>query len=601
MHEKKTRRLAAVMFADIVGYAAMMQTNEQDAVVKGKRHKKTLEHLVTNTGDIVYDGESIYGDGVNVASRIESLAVPGSILVSGKVYDEIKNHPEFNTVSLGEFKLKNIQRPVRLFALANQGLAVPGKNDLQPNKKTAGKAIAVLPFINLSPDPENEYFSDGISEEIICVLTRIKGLEVTARTSSFAFKGKNVDIREIGQKLGVSTILEGSVRKAGNRVRITAQLVNTEDGFHIFSEDYDRDLKDIFALQDEIAMLITNKMRENFVSPSQGIVREAPPTDNLNAYEMYLKGRHSIVKGSFEGAMESLSFFKKAIYMDPGYALAYSGLSFAYLFIGASRYSDQEDSYAKAKMYAEKARELDDSLADTHLALARMRLFNDWDLKGANRSIAKALRLGPGSAEIHGTHALILLAENKLEEARKEANIAAHSDPFSLFSNFVLGSIYYSSGQYAEAVMQLDRAIEKIPTFQQAHVVKTKALLCAGETEKAIAALDNIPESPNRLTLQYAFRAIIHAQKGERKKVLDYLEKIKAQEKAGIAEFLHWSYALVYMALNDTDKMFEHLEKSRLEKTYPVLLLRVDTLFKPFRDDPRFVDLIGRVFNEEQS
>ncbi|MCP5108244.1 MAG: guanylate cyclase, partial [bacterium] len=609
MKRKRIRQLAAVMFTDIVGYTAMMQSDEQDANQKRKRHKKVLESLIgthrgkilqyygdgslstftsaveavtcaveiqgelqkepkipvrigLHIGDIVYDSEDIYGDGVNVASRVESLAAPGGVLVSDKVFDEIKNHPEFSTVSMGEFELKNVKRPLELFALTNKGLTVPTKDDLHSRRKAAEKSIAVLPFLNMSSDPENEYFSEGITEEIINVLVKVGGLNVTARTSSFAFKGKNMDVREIGTMLGVTTILEGSVRKAGNKVRITAQMIDTGSGFHIFSEDYDRGLEDIFAVQDEIALLITDKLRENLASPRESVLRVTPPTENLEAYDLYLKGRHNLRIGSFESVTASLEDFKKAAAMEPGFALPYIGISNAYVFLGISRLHDPKEAYSRAGKYAALAQKIDDNLAETHMALARIHFFYEWDMKKAKKSIAKALRLGPGSAEIHSTYSAFLLAEGNREQALVEAKIAGKLDPLSPLSPHTLAYVYYSMERYDEAVEQCDRALAVLPSFQQVFVLKAKSFLCAGEIDKALKAFQEISESPNRVTIKHVASALGYSKRGETAKIYDCLEKVKEQEKAGTAEFLNWSYALIYLALNDSDKMFYYLEKS---------------------------------------
>ena len=301
------RQLAAVMFTDMVGYTALMQENEEKARSSRDRHRKVLErHIQDNqgtilqyfgdgtlcvfdsaiqavqcalniqtelqqepkipvriglhVGDIVYEDSGVYGDAVNVASRIEALSIPGAVLFSGKVYDDVKNHPKFKSNSLGAFNFKNVKRPIEIYALTNSLLTWPSSDDLKGKVPPSIRSVAVLPFVNMSSDPENEFFSDGMTEELIDAFTRVEGLAVTARTSSFAFKGKNQDIREIGSQLNVDTILEGSVRKAGNRVRVTAQLISTSDGYHLFSETYDRNLEDIFAVQDELALKIANKL-----------------------------------------------------------------------------------------------------------------------------------------------------------------------------------------------------------------------------------------------------------------------------------------------------------------------------------------------------
>ena len=262
----------------------------------GDPEKKTAEMVVEQFNKaggingkpvklIVYDDEGVYGDGVNVASRIEGLAVSGSIFISGKVFEEIKNHHAFRTVSMGSFELKNVKKPVEVFAIGNEGLTVPTRKEIQVKPKDKLKSLAVLPFVNMSPDPENEYFSDGITEELLNVMAKIEGLQVTARTSSLAFKGRHEDIKQIGAQLGAKTVLEGSVRKVGNRVRITAQLINTADGYHIWSETYDRQLNDIFEVQDEIALKISNKLREKLtLDPSKDTLIKIPTESPLDLH-----------------------------------------------------------------------------------------------------------------------------------------------------------------------------------------------------------------------------------------------------------------------------------------------------------------------------
>ncbi|HEX5652000.1 MAG TPA: adenylate/guanylate cyclase domain-containing protein, partial [Chitinophagaceae bacterium] len=333
------RQLAAILFADMTGYTALMQENEQLARLKRKRLKEVLEQAISeyrgkilqyygdgslsifnsaidsvsaaihiqqalqldpkvelrigiHTGDVIIEEDTIYGDGVNLASRIESLAVPGGIFISEKVFDEIKNQDSIKTRELGFFELKNVKQPVRIFAVANEGLVVPGREELRGKTKQPGNRLAVLPFVNMSADPENEYFSDGITEELLNALTRVEGLQVTSRTSAFAFKGKQDDIRDIAIRLNVDKVLEGSVRKAGNRVRITAQLINAADGYHVWSENYDRDLTDIFEVQDEISAIIANKLRENLAMAQQAEHLVKKPVQNITAYTYYLKALH---------------------------------------------------------------------------------------------------------------------------------------------------------------------------------------------------------------------------------------------------------------------------------------------------------------------
>src|SRR6266487_1289847 len=369
-----TRQLAAIMFTDLEGYTALMQRNEQEAIERRNRHRQVFEksmadyngkilqyygdgtlsifssaiHAVNaavamqlqfrnapqvplrigiHIGDISIDDSGVYGDGVNLASRIESFAVAGSIFISDKVFDEIKNQSQIDTISMGLFNLKNVSRLVEVFAISTEGIVVPQPNDLKGKTAEPKNKLAVLPFVNMSNDVENEYFSDGIAEELINALTKIDGLQVICRTSSFSFKGKNQDVREIGRTLNVSKLLEGSVRKAGNRVRITAELVNTADGYQLWSETFDRNLNDIFELQDEIAGIIANRMREQMVSKS---VETPEPSQNIEAYQLYLKGLFYFNKGTPADYYKAIQFFDDGLALDPSFANAHAMIASCY-------------------------------------------------------------------------------------------------------------------------------------------------------------------------------------------------------------------------------------------------------------------------------
>ena len=376
------RTLAAIKFFDMFGYTALMQENEQLAKIKHRRLKEVLETSVSachgrilqyygdgalsifnsaidgvncavkiqqalqqepkvdlrigiHTGDISIENETIYGDGVNLASRIESLAVPGSIFISEKVFDEIKNQENLAAREMGYFEFKNIIKPVRIFAIDIKGLVVPARDELKGKTKQPVNRLAVLPFVNMSADPENEYFSDGITEELLNAFTKVDGLQVTSRTSAFAFKGKNTDIREIGIQLNVDRILEGSVRKAGNQVRISAQLINAADGYHIWSENYDRNLTDIFEVQDEISTIIANKCRENLIAKNPEKLVKIP-TQNIEAYTLFLQGLHFHNKITPKNTKKAIALFEKAITLEPDYANAYAMAATGYASLGAT-------------------------------------------------------------------------------------------------------------------------------------------------------------------------------------------------------------------------------------------------------------------------
>jgi TolB-like protein/class 3 adenylate cyclase len=449
------RQLAAIMFSDMSGYTALMQQNEQSAKIKRRRLKEVLEASVSvhhgkilqyygdgalsifnsaidgvncaveiqqalreepkvdvrigiHTGDISIEDETIYGDGVNLASRVESLAVPGSIFISEKVFDEIRNQENLTAREMGYFELKNVTKPVRIFAIDIKGLVVPSRDALKGKTKQPANRLAVLPFVNMSADPENEYFSDGITEELLNAFTKVDGLQVTSRTSAFAFKGKNTDIREIAMQLNVDRVLEGSVRKAGNRVRITAQLINAADGYHIWSETYDRNLTDIFDVQDEISTIIANKCRENLTARKQEEKLVTIPTQNIDAYTLFLKGLHFHNKITPKNIKTAIEFFERAITLEPDYAHAYAMAATSYAYLGATGQMHPNEAFAIVHKYSDKAILLDSSLAAGYSAKGAAYLLYDWNWKQAYESLTRAIELHPATTEAHQLLSFIL-------------------------------------------------------------------------------------------------------------------------------------------------------------------------------------------------
>ncbi|MDQ3683357.1 MAG: guanylate cyclase [Bacteroidota bacterium] len=480
------RQLAAIMFADMAGYTALMQQNEQQAKEKLRRLKEVLEatHSLFNgkilqfygdgmlgmfnsaidavtcaieiqqqlkqepkvelrigihTGDISIEDGTIYGDGVNLASRIESLAVPGAIFISDKVNDEIKNQEKIDTREMGYFELKNVIHPVRIFAIANEGMVVPARADLSGKTKKPLNRLAVLPFVNMSADPENEYFSDGITEELLNALTKVDGLQVTSRTSAFAFKGKNDDIREIATKLNVDRILEGSVRKAGNRVRITTQLINATDGYHIWSENYDRDITNIFEVQDEISSIIANKLRQNLTMAQQEETLVTTPVKNVEAYTLFLKGLHFYNKVTPADARKAIEYFEEAITLEPGYAQAYAMIAAACAYLGGTGQMQTDKAFDIVHRYSDKALQLNDSLAEGFIAKGSAYLLYDWKWKEGSELLKKAMELNPAATDAYENLAFYYVITKQKGKAVEVMEQALKIDPLSPSINQYLG------------------------------------------------------------------------------------------------------------------------------------------------------------------
>src|SRR5664280_193237 len=327
--------------------------------------------------------------------------------------------------------------------LSLKGIAA-GKDSSNTSKNNSEllESIAVLPFANMSSDPEQEFFSDGISEEIINMLAQVPGLKVAGRTSSFSFKGKNQDLRLIGEQLNVNHILEGSVRKSGNKLRITAQLIKVSDGYHLWSEKYDRQLEDIFDIQDEIALAILNAIKIKLLAAEKEVVLKRY-TDNTEAYELYLRGRFFITQFSAEPILKALKYFEAAIKIETEYALAYTGIAYCYLILWFFNHLSPEESLPGMLMAARKSLELDDEISETHTAIARMKLYYEWDLKGAVIEFQKAIKLNPNTAESREHYAFCLATLGHKREAIEQATIAHSVDPLSLITNFDVASLYW--------------------------------------------------------------------------------------------------------------------------------------------------------------
>ena len=640
MSTSGTRKLAAIMFTDMVGYTALMQHDEKQAKTNRDRHRKILTSIIQknsgtilqfygdgtlsifnsavdavtsavniqmqlqndpkiplrigiHSGDVVHDEEGIYGDGVNIASRIESLAVAGSVLISGKVYDEIKNHTQFQTKSYGPFQLKNVEHPTRIYGLVAEGCLTPDQGELRGKGTPASRSIAVVPFVNMSTDPENEYFSDGITEEILNALAKVDGLQVTSRTSSFAFKGKKIDVKEIGRQLNVSTVLEGSVRKAGKKVRITAQLINCVDDYHIWSDTYDRQLEDIFEVQDEISRKIANQLRAKLSNEDKNENLVTAPTENLDAYNTYLRGVYFLSSWTPQGAKKAIDYFHQAIEMEENFSLPYSGLAYSYTMLGAMGQIPPLEAYPIGKEMAEKALALDSELAESHIAIALLKLFYDWDLKAAKESLERAKKLNPGSANVYHFYALYYVACGKFEESIQSIKRALELDPLSLIMNQHYAEGLTWVGKLEEALAQLDKTLEMDPNFRPAIENKGWVYIEMGDYDNAIKCFQRFQELTGHPLRGMVGLGYAYAISGNIDKAQECLNKLAQREKVEPEIMLHMDYVVIYTALDNREKLFYHLEEALKQKS-GVWFTKTATIFADIRKDPRYGQLLTK-------
>ena len=639
------RKLVAIMFADMTGFTAMMQEDEAKAKILRNRQQQTLENLIPghngtivqffgdgtlsifdsaidavkcgieiqkelqkepkvklrigiHSGDVVYDTKGLYGDCVNIASRIESISVPGGVLISDKIFDEVKNHVDIKTVPLGKVNLKNVKRPIEVHAIANEGLVIPTTVQIGI-KAGSDKSIAILPFVNMSADPENEYFSDGISEEILNSLTHVEGIRVTARTSSFSFKGKNEDVREIGNKLGVSNVLEGTVRRAGKKIRINVQLISAVDGYQIWSEAYDSELEDIFQVQDEIACKIVNRLKVNFAVNEKTEPVIKPSTENIEAYNLYLKGRYYWNKSNPEDILRAIKTFEEAIQLDPNFALPYCALSYCYSFMGSSGLMPPAEAYPKAKDCTLKAIELDPNHAESHLSLATIKFYHNWDFEGAEASLKKAADLGLNSSLFNQVHGWFLIAIGNFEKAIEKIQQALALDPLSLPLMSTLGDAYSFAGRFEEGLAQYNKLIELEPNFRRGFEGRGMIYLAMGENEKAVKDFEQYHKLVGHPLKGLSSLGHAYAAAGQTEKALEVVEKLKLREQNEPGVLLHMDYAFLYSGMKQFDLAFDYLNKTYDQRMGIACLGMIFCIRYPMlnelKSDPRFKELTQKM------
>lgn len=451
-------------------------------------------------------------------------------------------------------------------------------------------SIAVLPFADLSPEKDQEYFCDGMAEEIIDALSKIGGIRVVARTSSFAFKGKQQDIREIGKKLNVAAVLEGSVRKDGNRLRVTAQLNSVADGYHLWSETYERELKDVFTVQDEISRAIVNTLQLKL--SGRGIQTNSSP-ESVETYELYLQGRYHWRRWRTEGAEQAIHYFEAAIQKDPKYAPAYAGVAYSYCWLGFFGAVPPTEAMPKARQAAEKALALDDSLAAAHTALAYVKALYEFDWPVAEREFKRAIELNAGDADAHFGYGIAYLSpQGRLEDTVREMQLARDLDPLSPVQANYLGLAYQFVGRRAEAIAQYKRALDLDPNFVEARLHLANAYLDPGRFKDFYAELDRAQAiwGDSRIDPTRAFGMALEGRKAEA------LELVHKCEKPGTGAFVQSTYiANVYAVLGDKEQMYTWLEKAYADRDGMLVYANKQGCYRPYRSEPRFVALLRKL------
>ena len=655
----QNRQLSAILFADIAGYTALMQQDEQKALELINRFKEVLEKIAPehqgkivqyfgdgcllafdssvnsvecamalqksfrnslqvpvrmglHLGDVIFRNQNVFGDGVNIASRIESLSVPGAVLMSKSIRDQIKNKSDFQLISLGLFDFKNVEERIEVFALTNDGLIVPQRKKMEGKLKKKNfqkrnviaalsiflfivaaffiyrnfltknhkadvidKSIAVLPFVDMSAGKDQEYFSDGLSEELINALAKIPGLKVAGRTSSFSYKGINKNLKTIGNELGVSTILEGSLRKSGNQLRITTQLINTQDGFHLWTETFDVELTEIFSVQDKITKAIITALNVHLLHDKE---LPATPTTNPEAYSSYLRARQKLsLRG--EHLIEAKKLFEEAIKYDPDFASAHSGLGRTLSII--PNYSidfNTKELMSSAKQEARKALELNSNNAEALSVLGTIAAYYDWDWDAAETAFQKSIAVSPNDAEMYnfiGDYYQIVLNKKLAIEMESKA---VELDPLLGINYGNLAMAYYIFKEY-DNVIRISNVVLSMDLQSYNNIGINVPLawtyLKLNQVNKVEEIVKKLPESD---PLFMELKTSIAVAKNDLELASSYLAKMTKNSPSRLAE--------IYLDMKMWDKAAQMIEKAYVSRDVTLLYYSRITLPEDYPDHP---------------
>lgn len=453
------------------------------------------------------------------------------------------------------------------------------------------QSIAVVPLANMSADPENEYFSDGMTEEILNALAKLPGVQVASRTSCFAFKGKEIDVRQVGAKLGVANVLEGSVRKVGNRIRLTAQLIDVTNGYRLWSETYDRQLEDVFAIQDEVSRAIVDALKVRLAGDTEKLV--VPTTENIEAYTLYLKGRYFFNKSWAEPDLrKGLEFFEQALEKDATYARAHAGIGDCWAAL-ADEFVAPEEAYTRAKTAATKALDLEPSLAEALTSVGKVLCWYEWDFAGAERELRRAVTINPNSADAHFVLGSTLPAVGQLDDAIEEMRKALVLDPLSLHHSRWLGRFLLYSKDYARTIEQSHKTLEINPNYSLSYLDIGSAYLGQGQAEEALEWYRRGQSLESAIRCYDALIVRALAEMGEKEEAQAIMDRLEEEAKQSYVRAD--AMAMGYAARGDHGRAFACLEEAMAARSAGLIYLHLDPGYEPLRSDPRFATLVQKV------
>lgn len=677
--QSSQRHLAAIMFTDLVGYSALAQRDDPLALELLEEHREILRPLFArfggqeiktignafmvefssaldaancaveiqrtlakrnhdvatdrqievrigiHIGDVMHRDGDVYGDGVNIASRIQPLAAPGGICISQDVERQIRNAFTPRLEKLGPTELKNIQLPMELFRVVLPWTKPKEMAASAPRSKSravqismltaavvivagasiwllrshsrgvpAAKSVAVLPFVNMSAEKDNDYLSDGITEDLCTALTQVEGLHVPARTSSFAFKGKTEDIRKIAEQLNVATVLEGSVSKAGNKLRVTAQLVNAADGYHLWAANYDRDMSDILEIRSDIARQVVAALKVQLgVRETQRL--EKKPTETSQAYDIYLLGRYEFNQFTEAGFNKAIEHFRSALEVDPQFARASAGLAEAFNMLGYWNFLPPGAAFPEAKRAAERALEIEPNLSEARSALGFITYEYEWRYSDAEREFAEAVRTNPNSADARLWYAEFLIVMGRFAEAREQLDRAAEADPLSVRLVVDVATWHWFQRQYDPALAELQRAVEMDPNNIVTQHFLGYLLLKMNRPAEAVTHVSRAMDLGGAFSAEQLadLRRTFESQGASAffHKQAEYAQRLNERGKYRSPVLI----ALAYSAASDREAALSWLGKAVDEHAPWVPELKMEPTYDPLRSDPRFAALLKRV------
>jgi adenylate cyclase len=581
---------------DAVRCAYDVQRTSREFNISQPSDRRIILRIGLHLGDVVESKGDISGDAVNIASRIQSLAEEGGISLTRQVYDQVQNKFDLPLRSLGSRSLKNVSTPFEVYKMD-----LPWEKEQKTtSSQLDASRVAVLPFANMSPDPGDTYFADGITEEIISTLSGVSGLNVISRTSVMGYKGTTKRVKEIGGELEAGSVLEGSFRKAGNKIRVTAQLIDVRDDRHVWTHSYDRNLDDVFGVQTDIAKQVSDALRVKILAPEIDRIQKRP-TESTKAYNLYLRGRYHLNKRNIDDINKAAEYFAQAVEEDAEFALGHSGLADCYELLAFNWAIDTKANHERAKLEVATALDLDKDLAEAH-ATSGLILHHDYDFKGAEQELKTAIDLKPSYATAHQWYFHVLKAESRWDEALAQIERAVELDPFSLIINANHADYYDSRREYSKALELNKKALELDPNFvtvrMQLAAIYAKMKRPEDARREAKIGADLIqgtyPKVHQRLE---AFLAYAGKDEKSVRTLLPGLEESFGEPFGPTGSEI----AGYHIYLGEVDKGFEWLEKSYARKEPELLGIVTDETFDAVRNDPRYRHLMNRLGLEQAS